>query len=119
MRGTRGVKFKKTKGHALEPKNREYLNKHPELREEARHNDNADAIADRARDHFFHPNMRKLSALLCKRHDEYVQFVRAIMNIVARVHTVAQELRAAQSKVGIQPDRPLGGSIVLTPPLGG
>ena len=53
MRGTRGVKFKKKKGHALEPKNRVYLNKHPELRAEARHNDNVDAIADRARDHFF------------------------------------------------------------------
>ena len=94
-RGTRGVHFKKTKGHALDPKNQPYLEKHPELRVEARHNNSADEIADRAREHFFHPNLRKLSELLVKRHDAYVQFVRAIMNIVARVHTVAQELRVA------------------------
>ena len=115
-RGTKGVIFKKTKGHALEPKNRGFLAEHPELRVEARHNDRADGIADRAREHFFHPNMRKLSTLLCKRHDEYVQFVRAIMNITTRVHKIAQELRSAHAAVGVNPERPLGDFITFVPP---
>ena len=113
VRGTRGVKLKKTKGHALDAKHREHLQQHPELREEAYHNNTADGVADRAREHFFHPNVRKLSTLLCKRHDDYVKFLRAIIAILTRTHAVAQELRAAHIKIGQHPDRPLPGSIVF------
>ena len=115
-RGTAGARLKQTKGHALDPKHRDYLQKHPELRVEARHNNIADGVADRAREHFFHPNMRKLSTLLCKRHDGYVLLVRAIMAIIRRVHIVAQELRTAQSRIEQHPDRPLPGSVGFVPP---
>ena len=110
-----GVKFKKTKGHALDPRNRAYLEQHLELRGEARHNNRADELADDARAHFFHPNMRKLSSLLVTRHDKYIQFVHAIVLIIRRVYIVSQEIRRAQALVGIHPERPLPRSIVFIP----
>ena len=105
------------KRHALDPRSRDYLEKHPELRPEARHNNRADEVADDARDHFFHPSMRKLSSLLIARHDNCVQFVHAIMLIISRVHIVSQELRRAQALVGTHPERPLPRFMVFNPIL--
>ena len=51
-RGTQGVQLKKTKGHALKARNKDYPLKHPELRNEARLNNRADEIAEQARLHF-------------------------------------------------------------------
>ena len=103
----------------MDARNRDYLRQHPELRDEARHNNKADEIADQARLHFFHPNMRRLSELLCARHDAYVKIVHAIMLVISRVHIVAQELRTAHAQVGNHPERPLPGSIVFSPPWEG
>ena len=71
-------------------------------------------MADDARAHLFHPNMRKLSSLLILRHDSYIQFLQAVMLIISRVHVVSKELRRAQIQVGIHPEKLLPRSIVFT-----
>ena len=120
-RGTQAVRLKKTKGHALDKRNRLYSEQHPELRQEEKHNDRADTVADDARAHFIHPSMRTLSALLIKRHDSYIQFMQAIMMIISRVHLASQEIRRAQAHVGVHPEgpcfsgRPLPAFVIFAP----
>ena len=114
-RGVEGIRLKKTKGHALEPHNRQWLADHPELRGEAIHNKRADRLADDARERFFHPNVRRLSTILVERHKQYVVFVRAIMAIIGRVHIVSQELRRAQTAIGQHLDRSLPNTLTFKP----
>ena len=91
------------------------MSEHPELRTEAIHNKRADRLADEAREHFFHPNVRRLSEILIERHKQYILFVRAIMAIIGRVHIVSQELRRAQASIGQHPDRSGPTSLVFEP----
>eukprot|EP00973_Karenia_brevis_P020649 2834776-Karenia_brevis.AAC.1 len=64
-RGPSTVTFTKTKGHALE--DQEFLQKNPELRAQAIHNDKADRAAKSARWQFFNPNLVLLGEVLAQR----------------------------------------------------
>ena len=112
-----GIRLKQTKGHALDPQNRKWLADHPEVRTEALHNKRADRLADEAREFYFHSNVRRLSALLIERHQQYILFVRAIMAIIGRVHIFSQELRRAQATVGQHPDRSIPTIFMFKPSL--
>ena len=66
-RGPHTFHIKKTKGHALA--NVDYLKRFPHLRGEARNNNEADLLADKARFNFYNSYHIELSQLLAKRQD--------------------------------------------------
>ena len=112
-RGPKTVRLKKTKGHALELKG--FLEKYPELRTEARHNDIADSIAKAARFVFHHPELVKLSKALVSRHNRYVMFIRALFSVIGRVHLASQNIRKSTAFQLEHHEQGLPPTIVFTP----
>ena len=97
-RGPASVKFKKTKGHAIEDKR--FLGEHPELKKKAIMNNIADNVADGARHHFHHPKLVQLATVLERGHTQNVKFVRAIQSTIGRVHLASQTIRKTPTHDG-------------------
>eukprot|EP00973_Karenia_brevis_P094568 12423157-Karenia_brevis.AAC.1 len=114
-RGPHTVLLTKTKGHAME--DHDFLLKHPELRYQAVQNDRADAIAKGAKFTFYHPSLVKLSAVLGKRLDAYVDFLSSIFAIIARVHQAAQRLRKSPAFQLQHPELSVPTYITFSAPL--
>ena len=71
---TQDNRFVKTNGHALE--NPSFLQRFPELREEALGNDQADKAARHAKPICFQPNVVRLSDILAERTADYTIFMK-------------------------------------------
>eukprot|EP00973_Karenia_brevis_P015591 2133380-Karenia_brevis.AAC.1 len=90
MRGPSSFHATWTKGHAFATLG--YLDAHPHLRAQAYHNDYVDRLAEDAYAASYDKNMIDLSNMLYTRHHQYVDFVKQVHLIIARVHIASQNL---------------------------
>ena len=71
------------------------MRRFPHLRGEARNNNEADLLADKARFNFYHAYHIELSQLLANRQEGYVAFMRLAHNITYRIQSAIQQVKAS------------------------
>ena len=101
-------------GHALA--NVDYLKRFPHLRGEARHNNEADLLADKARFNFYNSYHIELSQLLAKCQEGYITFMRHIHNIIYRMQSAIQHVKSTPAFRLQHPEQVMPRFITHVPP---